>query len=143
MMPVPFSRVSMSMLLALACAASTASMPASAQPAQGAPGTMPHPLFSQKERIEFCGQMQHAATPAERQAIVQRMRDRMIARAKERGIALPPGMENGATMMRHGDAGMGMGWERGGAGLGCGANASDPTRQMAAPEDMHSPTPTN
>src|ERR1700733_836585 len=112
-MLIPFSRVSMSVLLALACIASTASMQASAQPASGAPGMTPHHLFSESERIAFCDQMQHAATPGERQVIVQRMRDRMIARAKERGIPLPPGMENGGTMMGHGGAGMGMGWERG------------------------------
>jgi hypothetical protein len=135
-MLIPFSRVSMSVLLALACIASTATMQASAQPASGAPGMMPQHLFSERERMAFCDQMQHAATPEERQVIVQRMRDRMIARAKERGIALPPGMENGGTMMGHGGVGMGMGWERGGAGLACGANASDPSRQMAAPEEM-------
>lgn len=75
---------------------------------------MPYQLFSPDEQSAFCAQMRGAKTPEARQAIAQRMHDTMIARANERGVALPPQMRNGAPMMGPGGMG-GMGY----GGMGC------------------------
>lgn len=126
-MSTSFSSLSRAALLALACVASTAVFDTQAQPAPGMRGTMPYQLFSADERVEFCTQMRSAATPAERQAIAQRMHDTMIKRAKEQGIALPPGMQNGSPMMGRGSAEMGM------RGMGCGPGSAHPDGRAVAP----------
>jgi hypothetical protein len=79
--------------------------------AQGAPMpsvVTPHQLLTQDERLEYCSEMRNASTPEERQAIARRLHDTLVARAKEQGVTLPPGM-------RYGMQGMGRG-----AGMGCG-----------------------
>jgi hypothetical protein len=94
---------------------------------------MPPQLFSHGERVEFCTQMRSAATPEQRQVIAQRMHDTMVARAKERGIPLPSGMQNGGPMMGHGAADMGMGMSAGMAGMGCVPDAGKARGAVASP----------
>jgi hypothetical protein len=68
----------------------------------------PYQLFTQDERLEYCTEMRNASTPEERQAIATRMHDTMVARAKEQGVTLPPGMGDGMPHMGRGARGWGM-----------------------------------
>ncbi|MFM0080749.1 hypothetical protein P0D72_18025 [Paraburkholderia sediminicola] len=132
-MATTFTDLSKAALLVIACVTTAAAFDVVAQPASGTRGTMPHQMFSQEERVEFCAQMRGAATAEERQAIAQHMHDTMIARAKEEGVQLPLGMQNGEPMMGHGAASTGMG--RGGnmAGMGCASDAGDASGRVASP----------
>jgi hypothetical protein len=124
-----FSGLSRAMLLAVACTASIVAFDAHAQPASATRGMMPYQLLSPDERVEFCTHMRNAATPAERQAIAQRMHRTIATRAKEQGVTLPPGMPDGYPMMGSGDSGRGMMH-----GMDCGpAGASYPSGRSAAP----------
>ncbi|MDR6207923.1 hypothetical protein [Paraburkholderia graminis] len=93
--------------------------------------TSPNQLTTPAERADFCAQMREATTRAKRQAVARKWHDLMIARAKEQGVELPPGMrryDDGQHMMGH-DGGMHMGMDM--MGVTCsqvdaGVDASSP-----------------
>lgn len=78
----------------------------------GPPSASPGRLTTPAERADFCAQMREAPTRAKRQAVARKWHDLMMARAKEQGIELPPGMRryDGQHMMDH-DGGMHMGMD--------------------------------
>ena len=92
-MPTTFACLSRTILLAALCVASTAAF--AARPAK-APGTVSSLLLSDDERIEFCTQMRRASTADERRAVAEHLRDTLIPRSKEKNVALPSWLLNGA-----------------------------------------------
>lgn len=132
-MATTFTDLSKAALLAIACVTTVAAFDVVAQPASGTRGTMPHQMFSHDERVEFCAQMRGATTAEERQAIAQHMHDTMVARAKEQGVQLPPGMQDEAPMMGRGAASTGMGMGGNMAGMGCVPDAGNTSGFVASP----------
>jgi hypothetical protein len=74
------------LLIAALLAVSSASI---AQGADKPPVVQPRELVSPQERLDYCNEMHNASTLNERLAIARRMRDTLVARAKEKGVALP------------------------------------------------------
>uniref|UniRef100_E1T8L3 Carboxypeptidase regulatory-like domain-containing protein n=1 Tax=Burkholderia sp. (strain CCGE1003) TaxID=640512 RepID=E1T8L3_BURSG len=98
----------------------------------GPPSASPGQLTTPAERADFCAQMREAPTRAKRQAVARKWHDLMIARAKEQGVEMPPGMRryDGQHMMDH-DGGMHMGMDMDMMSVTCnqedaGAAASSP-----------------
>lgn len=93
----------------------------SASVAQGPgkpPVVEPRDLVSPEERLDYCNEMHNASTLDERLAIARRMRDTLVARAKEKGVTLPSPMHRG---MRGGMRG----------GMGDGNAGRDPNGEAA------------
>lgn len=74
------------LLVAALLAVSSASI---AQGPGKPPVVEPRELVSPQERLDYCNEMHNASTLDERLAIARRMRDTLVARAKEKGVALP------------------------------------------------------
>jgi hypothetical protein len=101
-----------------------------AEVAQAPRSTLPNQLTTPAERADFCAQMRGATTRAKRQAVARKWHDLMIARAKEQGVELPPGMRNydGQHMMDH-DGGMHMGMDM----MGVTCNQADAAVETSSP----------
>ena len=78
-------------------------------------------LMTQEERMQHRAQMRSAATEAEREQIRSEHHERMVTRAKERGVSIPDEMPPRGYKMGTGK-GMGpSGMGQGGMGAGAGA----------------------
>jgi hypothetical protein len=59
------------------------------------PEAVPSQLLSDDERIDFCTQMHHAATPEQRRAVAARLHDTLTPRAQVQGVDLPAWVKEG------------------------------------------------
>jgi hypothetical protein len=114
-------------LVASLCVASAATFGARARQPRNLPDAIPSQLLSDDERIEFCTRMHRASRLEERQAVVERMRDTLIPRAKAQDVALPTWLLSGRTMKALGGPGKGV------PGLGCESGVAKPRAQASAP----------
>lgn len=72
-------------------------------------------LMTQEERMQYQAQMRNAATETEREQIRYEHHERMVTRAKERGVSIPDEMPSRVPKM-----GTGKGMGSGGMGAGAG-----------------------
>ncbi|WP_156125789.1 carboxypeptidase-like regulatory domain-containing protein [Paraburkholderia kururiensis] len=106
------------LLIAALFAASSASI---AQGPGKPPVVEPRELVSPQERLDYCNEMHNASTLDERLAIARRMRDTLVARAKEKGVTLPSPTHRG---MRGARGGTDSGMHGGKSGLGPNGEAT-------------------
>jgi hypothetical protein len=59
------------------------------------PEAVPSQLLSDDERIDFCTQMRHAATPEQRRVVAARLHDTLTPRAQVQGVDLPAWVKEG------------------------------------------------
>lgn len=76
-------------------------------------------LMTEEERLQYREQMRSTATEAEREQIRNEHHERMLERAKERGITIPEDMPHGDYRMGPNKDGMGVGG-MGPGGMGSG-----------------------
>jgi hypothetical protein len=135
------SGLSRTVLIATVCVASTVALAKHPQRTQKPPEAISSVLLSDDERIGFCTQMHLATTPDERRAIVQRLRDTLVPRAKAQNIALPAWLLQPSATQDYGSSGDSLpGLSCGGGTAKAGARSSPPANE---PLVQKTPKPTS